>query len=245
MENRTGKNFLENTKYEKMGISDQMKGVQPPPLELEPNPSKPTKDLPEQESLEPLPTTIQEAINNRQSLRQYSNMPLKMKELAFLLWSTQGVKQVIPKYATLRTVPSAGARHALETYLLINRIEGLTQGLYHFLATDFQLQEVEQGEGLATALTDACFGQKYVRESAVTFIWVADHYRMTWRYGDRGYRYIFLDAGHVCQNLYLAAEAVGCGVCAIAAFSDDRINEILHLDGDEQFVIYIATLGKK
>ena len=245
MENKVGRNFLENTKYDNMGVSDQMKGMDQPPLTIEQDPSKPMTDLPDPGSLGPYASTVQTAINSRQSLRQYSKTPITLEELAFLLWSTQGVKQVIPKYATLRTVPSAGARHALETYLLINRVDTLQIGLYHFQAIDFKLQALETSGELAGAVTAACFGQKYVGESAVTFIWVADQYRMTWRYGERGYRYMFLDAGHVCQNLYLAAEAIGCGVCAIAAFSDDQMNEVLGLDGEDRFVIYLATLGKK
>lgn len=84
-----------------------------------------------------------------------------------------------------------------------------------------------------------------VKNSAVTFFWAAVTYRMGWRYGERGYRYLFLDAGHVCQNLYLAAEAVGCGVCAIAAFEDDTLNQLLGLDGVEQFAVYVATAGRK
>lgn len=83
-----------------------------------------------------------------------------------------------------------------------------------------------------------------VTASAVTFIWTAVIRRMTWRYGTRGYRYIFLDAGHVCQNLYLAAQEIGCGVCAMAAFDDEAMNRILNLDGEEQFTLYLATLGK-
>jgi SagB-type dehydrogenase family enzyme len=84
-----------------------------------------------------------------------------------------------------------------------------------------------------------------VKKSAVTFIWVAVPYRMTWRYGERGYRYLLLDAGHVCQNLYLAAENISSGVCAIAAYHDAMFNELLGLDGENQFVIYLGTVGKK
>jgi SagB-type dehydrogenase family enzyme len=68
---------------------------------------------------------------------------------------------------------------------------------------------------------------------------------MKWRYGERGYRYMHLDAGHVCQNLYLSAESIDCGVCAIAAFQDEEINSVLGIDGEEEFVIYVATVGKK
>jgi SagB-type dehydrogenase family enzyme len=142
-------------------------------------------------------------------------------------------------------VPSAGARHAFETYLLVNNVEGLAPGLYRFLALSHQLAQVEVETGLADRITRACLDQSHVKRSAVTFFWSAVPYRMAWRYGERGYRYLHLDAGHVCQNLYLAAEVIGAGVCAIAAFDDEALNRLLGFDGEEQFVIYLATVGKR
>jgi len=100
-------------------------------------------------------------------------------------------------------------------------------------------------EEITEILTEACLKQPHVKNSAVTFFWVAVPLRMVWRYCQRGYRYLYLDAGHVCQNLYLLAESIHCGVCAIAAYDDDLVNQALQLDGEEQFAIYIATLGKK
>jgi SagB-type dehydrogenase family enzyme len=150
----------------------------------------------------------------------------------------------VDSYATSKRT-SAGARHALETYLLVNNVAELRPGLYRFLATAHRLAEVDTADGLADKMTAACWEQSQVRQSAVTFLWVAIPYRMTWRYGERGYRYLHLDAGHVCQNLYLAAEVIGAGVCAIAAFQDQALNSLLDLDGERQFVIYLATVGKK
>ena len=155
------------------------------------------------------------------------------------------MKEATDRPATLRTVPSAGVRHCFETYLLVNRVEGLKQGLYRFLATEHSIQEVDTDPGIAERVTQACFNQRFVMQSAATFIWTAVAYRMMWRYGERGYRYMHLDAGHACQNLYLAAEAIGCGACAIAAFHDDALNEALQIDGVEQFAVYVGVLGKK
>ena len=98
---------------------------------------------------------------------------------------------------------------------------------------------------IADKLVDACLGQVFIKNSAVTFIWVAVPYRMTWRYSERGYRYMFLDAGHVGQNLYLAAEGIDCGACVIGAYDDDAVNNLLGFDGKELFVIYMASVGKK
>ena len=169
---------------------------------------------------------------------------MTLAELSWLLWCTQGVKEVIPHQATLRTVPSAGARHALESYLLVNRVAGLRPGLYRFVAVGHQLLEIHGPKEAGLLIREACLGQEMVTASAVTFIWTAVIRRMTWRYGARGYRYIFLDAGHACQNLYLAAQEIGCGVCAVAAFDDEAMNRTLNLDGEEQFTLYLATLGK-
>jgi SagB-type dehydrogenase family enzyme len=188
---------------------------------------------------------LREAIEGRTSVRRYTRTPLSQEELSFLLWCTQGVKKVIPGSATFRTVPSAGARHALETYLLVNNVEGLNSGVYWFSALRHGLILIGEGGELPDRLVAACLGQRFVAESAVTFIWTALRYRMTWRYSERGYRYFFLDAGHVCQNLYLAAEAVNCGVCAIAAFSDEAVDAFLEIDGEEQFTLYLATVGKR
>lgn len=188
------------------------------------------------------PIDLQEAIQRRASCRKYRESPLSLEELSFLLYVTQGVKDV--SELTYRTVPSAGARHAFETYLLVNSVEGLSSGLYRFIASRHKLLEVSLQKGLSQRFTKAALGQSMVETSALTFIWVAIPYRMTWRYGERGYRYLYLDAGHLCQNLYLGGEAIEAGVCAIAAFDDDRMNRLLNLD-DEAFVIYLATVGKR
>jgi len=155
------------------------------------------------------------------------------------------VHEVLNGRATLRTVPSAGARHALEAYLLVNRVHGLEPGLYRYLAIGHKLVPVVLGSNLARDVAEAAADQVFVAQSAATFIWCADIKRMAWRYGERGYRYVHLDAGHACQNLYLAAAAVGCGVCAVAAFDDDRLNALLGLDGENQFAVYLAALGKR
>jgi SagB-type dehydrogenase family enzyme len=124
-------------------------------------------------------------------------------------------------------------------------VEGLTPGFYWFAAGRHQLVQLEVDSASAERMTKACFEQEMPRRCAVTFIWIADVYRSTWRYSERGYRYLFLDAGHVCQNLYLAAESIDCGACAIGAFLDEEMNGLLELDGKNQFVIYLAAVGKK
>ena len=241
----TGKEFMERTKYHKMGSSDQSRGLPQPPLELPQDESRAVVDLPKPTELKVGEFSLREAIEGRRSVREYSDAPLRLEELSWLLWCTQGVRQVARRNATLRNVPSAGARHAFETYVLVNRVEGLKPGIYRFLATGHKLVEVEMGGSTAERVSAACLGQGFIISSAATFVWTAVSYRMAWRYQERGYRYMHLDAGHVCQNMYLAAEAIGSGVCAIGAFNDDQLNELLGIDGVEQFAIYVATVGKK
>jgi SagB-type dehydrogenase family enzyme len=244
-----GHEFMERTYYKYLDVSDQRKGLPPPPLEVGVDEGDVLIDLPAPGEVQVGAIDLREAIEGRRSVRRYAARPLTSAELSYLLWCTQGVKGVEGSHATFRTVPSAGARHALETYLLVNRVAGLRPGLYRFLALEHKLTEVDLRPGIADAITQACWGQGMVKACAVTFIWVAVPYRMTWRYGQRGYRYMHLDAGHACQNLYLAAEAIAGGVCAIAAFSDEDMNRLLGLDGAHtergaQFVIYLATVGK-
>jgi SagB-type dehydrogenase family enzyme len=239
-----GQEFMEKTKYQYLGESDQQKQLPQPPLTQGAD-GQPTIDLPRPESIEVQSIDLTAAINQRKSVRKYAEQPLTLAELSYLLWCTQGVKQVTNRPATLRTVPSAGSRHPFETYLLVNRVEGLQPGLYRFLSVEHKLVAVDLDDGLADKITHAACRQAMVKNSAVTFLWVAVAYRSIWRYQERSYRYMHLDAGHVCQNLYLAAEAIDSGVCAIAAFDDDEINGLLGVDGQEQFVIYLATLGKK
>ena len=171
--------------------------------------------------------------------------PLSLKELAYLLWMSQGVKLVKEGKLTNRNVPSAGARHAFETYLAINMVEDLQPGLYRYLALSHELVALHHEPDFINRMKVACRNQEHVLSAAVTFIWVSVLERMTWRYSERSYRYLFLDAGHVCQNLYLAAEQLRCGVCAIAAFDDDEVNELLGLDGQRIFATYLASLGKQ
>ena len=240
----TGREFMERTKYAFIGRSDQQKGIPQPPLELPPSPDYPVLQLPRPETLTVPPLDLRAAIEQRRSIRSYAHEPLSPEDLSFLLWCTQGGQKTFPQW-TLRTVPSAGARHAFETYLLVNDVRGVDPGLYHYLASSHQIQKIDADPTLPHRITGACFDQAFILMSGVLFLWTAVPYRMTWRYGERGYRDLHLDAGHVCQNLYLAAEVVKCGICAVAAFDDDAMNTLLGINGADQFLIYLAAVGKK
>lgn len=239
------RDLVERTKTKHSSQPPQMQHVPQPPLELPVPPDAELLPLPAPAGLNIPKIDLREAVERRRSKRRYKEAPLSLAELSYLLWMTQGVKEVTARPVTLRTVPSAGARHAFETYLLVNQVEGLAPGLYRFVAGQHALLKLDAPDSIRQDVTHACLDQSQVYNSAVTFIWVAVAERMTWRYVERGFRYLLLDAGHVCQNLYLAAEAVNCGVCAIAAYDDDLLNEALDLDGENLFAIYLASLGKQ
>ena len=239
-----GHDFMEKTKYRYLPPSDQERGLPQPPLEVPPDPGRKFVGLPLPETIRISPLDVRTAIENRRSIRAYIHKPLSLPELAFLLWCTQGVQRVSGTSATFRTVPSAGARHSFETFLLANDVRGLEPGLYRYLALSHRLQQLDTDPVLPHRITAACFDQQFILRCGVVFLWTAVPYRMTWRYGERGYRDLHLDAGHVCQNLYLAAGAVGCGACAIAAFDDDAMHTILGINGTDHFLVYLATVGK-
>lgn len=237
--------FMQATSPRLLSQSPQEMGETQPPLELPLPEGAQIIALPEPASLMIPEISLRQAIENRRSVRRYAEIPLTIEELSYLLWLTQGVKATTKRPVTLRNVPSAGARHAFETYLLVNRVDGCEPGLYRFAAGQHALARLVATADIREQVTQACFNQGQVYQSAVTFIWVAVMERMAWRYVERGYRYLHLDAGHVCQNLYLAAEAIQGGVCAIAAYDDEMLNSVLGLDGENLFVIYLAALGKR
>lgn len=221
---------------------DQNQGVPAPALQ-KPFPQDGLRiDLvpPEQFQVGKMP--LIEAIRSRRSRRKFTGEPLSLQELSFLLWATQGIRQVSgDQTRTYRTVPSAGARHPFETYLIVNWVEGLQPGLYRYLALDHQLGYLAPTAELKTRTSSVeWFSQDY----AVTIAWTVLPYRTEWRYSTLSHKMIALDAGHVCQNLYLACEALGLGGYAIGAYFQDEMDAILAVDGQDEFTIYLAQVGR-
>ena len=189
--------------------------------------------------------SVAEAVARRESVRAYTAEPLSLGELSALLWSTQGIRRVISPDSALRTVPSAGARHSFETYVAAIRVEGLEAGIYRYLPFDDQLARLFVDEQTGARAAAACLGQRFVAASAATFFWTTIPARMEWRYDLAAHKVIALDAGHVCQNLYLAATAIGAGTCAIAAYDQNACDRLLGVDGEEEFTVYLGTVGKR
>ncbi len=183
-------------------------------------------------------------LTERKSSRVYTQQSISLLQLSFLLWATQGIKDIRGKsYATLRTVPSGGARHAFETYLLVQNVEGLQPGAYHYLPFDHQLEFLHSVEDLPDTITRSLVGQSWAAKASVTFYWSFVPYRAEWRYGIWAHRVVLIDAGHLAQNLYLACTALGLGTCAVAAFDMEVCDSIFGLDGEEEFTIYTCPVG--
>lgn len=145
----------------------------------------------------------------------------------------------------MRTVPSGGARHPFETYLAVFNVEGLDAGMYRYEPFEHELIYLFDVESMSEKISDATLGQKFVGLGAVTFIWSCIPYRSEWRYHIASHKTMLLDAGHICQNLYIACETVGCGTCGIAAYDQKKIDSLIQVDGEDEFVVYLAPVGKR
>ena len=190
-------------------------------------------------------TPLIETIRKRKSRRKFSADPLTLEELSFLLWSTQGVREPDkPENLSRRTVPSAGGRHPFETYLVVNKVSGIEAGIYRYLPLEHKIYLHKKDPALPSSVSEASRGQVFVGQGAVVFIWTTIPYRAEWRFSLVAHKMIAIDVGHVCQNLYLSAESIGAGCCAIAAYDQEKMDELLGVDGYDEFAIYAAPVGK-
>lgn len=241
----TGRHYLKSDRWDEWQKieTDQRKRVPPPPVQKPCEEGAATLPLvpPARLSVGQMP--VIDAIRRRKSHRQYLEGTFSMEELSFLLWATQGVQNLTPT-GTRRTVPSAGSRHPFETYLAVDRVAGVVPGLYRYLPFDHALCFVGAEPELAGRLVDGCRDQRFVGQAAVVFIWTVVPYRTEWRYSTISHKVIAIDAGHLCQNLYLASEAIGAGTCAIGAYDQEKMDALVGVDGVEEFVIYVAPVGK-
>lgn len=241
-----GSDFVRLTRYIYADKSDQERGI-PRPDAIKAR-SGELFALPAVGKLDFSSMSLQQAITERRSLRKYSAEPISQEELSWLLYCSSWARDFRSNERmeiTFRNVPSAGSRHPIETFVNIHRVTGLKPGLYYYHPIKHCLILIDESQEIQNLIFEACFRQEMFRTSAVNFIFTAVPYRTVWRYGQRGYRYLYLDAGHIGQNLHLASEAIGCGACMIGAFLDEALNDALRVDGNEEFVIYAATVGKK
>ena len=182
-----------------------------------------------------------EVMARRRSVRDFLPRAISFEELSQLIWSTQGITGAECGFR-LRVTPSAGALYPIETYVVVNRVVDLTPGSYHFNVKENQLEQLAVGDFHVNIATSA-LDQSMAKEAAVVFVWTAVVERTKWKYRERGYRYLYLDAGHIGQNLYLAATSLRLGCCTIGAFYDDEVNQLIGVDGKEETAVYLGAVG--
>jgi len=237
----TGDNFQEETKYTRgkppAGHSEHITKA---PL-YKGYPSARRVSLPSPETQQG--KTLWETIKKRRSVRDFEDVAITLEDLSQLLWASQGITAK-EQYYSFRATPSAGALYPVETYLVVNNVHGLEQGLYHYAVEDGELEFVKRGDHRGS-VSKAALEQYMCAVANVVFIWTAVFNRAKYKYRQRAYRYVYLDAGHICQNLSLAAVALGLASCPIAAFYDGEVNELLGVDGKEESALYLCVVGKE
>jgi SagB-type dehydrogenase family enzyme len=236
-----GKRFQNETKYTRESLAAHTLdfGSIPPAFKEYSNPLL-RVSLPEPKAKGE--TNIWKLFLKRRSRREYiANRSLKLNDLSALLWAAQGLTDQFGD-TFFRTAPSAGALYPVETYLYVRAVDGLEEGIYHFRPGDYDLEFIKKGN-FSVQLAEAALQQSVLLNAQVTFIWSSIIARGRWKYSQRAYRYAYIDAGHIAQNLYLAGEGLGLGVCAVGAFYDNDVNKIMGLDGEDETVIYMATVG--
>ena len=225
-------------------LSDQEKRLPQPPLTKAPM-TECVMDLPKDFSILDIDNDFLHVINSRESHRVYTGEAMTLDELSYLLWCTQGVKEIRGRaYATLRTVPCGGARHEFECYFAARNVTGLEPGLYHYLPMHHQIEYLGTVDDLDSWIKNSLCGQAWTATANVVFYYSAVFYRAEWRYGISSHRVLLIDAGHITANMYLAATSIGLGGCAIGAIDGKAVDAALGLDGKEEASFYAMPVGK-
>lgn len=183
-------------------------------------------------------------LNGRASRRKYLDSPITMDELSYLLYATNGIRDKSVGAKIVRTAPSAGNRHPIETNLLIFNVEGLEPGLYRYNALEHGIYMVDTTGNLKERLAMAVHKYAFVANAPLVFVWSAIPYRSEWRFKEASYKFIALDAGHIAENLYLTCEVLGLGTCSIGVYDQDLVDELIEVDGEEEFTVYINPVGR-
>jgi len=238
MGNGVGDRFQRETKYRRdaMPAGGPDWAARPEPYKTYPG-SRRVK-LPEPPALD---AALGDVLRSRRSVRAFADGPLTLEQVSGLLWASTGIGRREQGHE-FRTAPSAGALYPIETYVVASRVEGFEPGVYHYAIRDHALEELKRG-AFSDQAAHAALGQRMCAEAAAVFLWTALFQRAKWKYKQRAYRYVYLDAGHIAENLALAAGALGLGTCQIGALFDDECNEIVGVDGTEESVIYMSVVG--
>jgi SagB-type dehydrogenase family enzyme len=234
-----GDRFQHETKYEPGRMPGHQLIWETKPDLYKEYPEAPKVELP---SFEPSRTmSLDQALKQRKSVREFQPKSISKGQLSYLLWASTGIQRVEEGYA-FRTAPSAGALYPIETYVVANNVRTLEAGLYHYSIRTHQLEQLQSGD-LRRQIAAAALGQGMCATASAVFVWSAVFERCKWKYGQRAYRYIYLDAGHIAENLALAAVSLNLGSCAIGALYDGQANTIVGVDGVEESVVCMAVVG--
>jgi SagB-type dehydrogenase family enzyme len=237
--NDTGDRFQQETKYDPGKIPGHRLDFSAKPDLYKEYPQAEKIELPAFEPTRPI--SLDKTLRQRKSIRDYQDKPISKGQLAYLLWASTGIQRVEDGYE-FRTAPSAGALYPIETYVLVNNVKALEPGVYHYAIRTHQLEQLQQRD-LRQQIALAALGQGMCATAATVFIRTAVFERCKWKYGQRAYRYIYLDAGHIAENLALAAVSLNLGTCEIGALYDDHVNAIIGIDGTEESTICMAAVG--
>jgi len=225
-------------------LTDQEQKLPQPPLVKAPM-TENVMDLPKDFSALSIDSDFLHIINSRESHRVYTGEAMSLTELSYLLWCTQGVKEIRGRaYATLRTVPCGGARHEFECYMAVKNVEGLEPGLYHYLPMHHQIEFLHGVDDFDSWISKSVCEQAWAAKANVVFYYSSVFYRAEWRYGITSHRVLLIDAGHITENMYLAATSLGMGGCAIGAVDGELCDSSFGLDGYEEAMFYAMPVGK-
>jgi SagB-type dehydrogenase family enzyme len=236
-----GDDFQHLSKYNRNSLSGRsLDWANKPPLYKKYPPDLTRYELkkPDREGGQPLYALLQQ----RRSQRSFKTDNLPEMKLSQVLWASQGIT-LTTEYHQFRTSPSAGGLFPIETYCVINYVEGLKSGIYHYQVPYHTLVLIKEGS-FGNELARAALSQGMVSEAAFNLVWTAMIERSKWKYEQRAYRYIYLDAGHIAQNTALAAVSCGLGSCQVGAFFDEEVNNLIGIDGVSEFAIYITAVGE-
>lgn len=184
------------------------------------------------------PLSVEEALVQRRSVREFRPEPVSLAEVGQLLWAAQG----ITRSGGYRTAPSAGALYPLEVLLVAGSVHDLSPGVYRYQPRDHSLAPMLE-EDLRGKLAAAALGQSFVKDGAAVLVITAVYERTTGKYGQRGIRYVHMEVGYASENIHLQAAALGLGTVAVGAFHDDRVQELLNLPANEHPLL-IMPVGK-
>lgn len=237
--NHLGDEFQVGTKYHRMKMSEKGLDWSSQPEIYKEYPNSKKIELPKITALSDL--SLYAVLQKRKSVRDFKSMPISKEHLSYLLWASTGISRKQQGYE-FRTAPSAGALYPIETYISVKNIIGIDVGIYHYAIRKHSLELLKKGD-FSIDLAKAALDQEMCSMASVIFIWTAVFQRSKWKYEQRAYRYIYLDAGHIAENLALAATSINLGSCQIGALYDDEVNAVIGVDGTEESTIYMSVVG--